>query len=143
MKRRETGPRWRRALAACRTVGAPLARAGAWSPTGVLAWKSGGCSHLHPLALQLEYSCPQGADPTEESLPMLRRRDSQARQVPAKKGWSEGAGSTPPPTLQPLCWTGEGPEPGQALHIGRGSGFLRLTGQSWWPQPPGSRSQLQ
>lgn len=129
--------------ARCHTVGGTACQGRVWSPPGVLACKSGGCSHLHPPALQLEYSCLQGADPTAESLPMLRRRDSQAHQVPVKKGWSDRAGSTPPSALSPCVWTGEGPEPGQALHIGRGSGFLRLTGQSWQPQPPGSRSQLQ
>lgn len=42
-------------------------RAGVWPPPGILAWMNGR-SHLHALALQLEYSCPQGADSTEKGL---------------------------------------------------------------------------
>lgn len=71
-----TSARW---SAACQ--GAVKAGSAAhWGP----GLKSGGCSHLHPPALQLEDSCPQGADPTEEGLPMFRRRDAQAHQVSAK-----------------------------------------------------------
>lgn len=50
----------------------------------VMAWKESG-SHLHPLALQLEHACPQGADPAEEGLSMFRRRDAQAHQVPERR----------------------------------------------------------
>lgn len=70
-------------------------------PTGVPAWKGGGCSHLHAPALQLEHSCPQGADPAEEGLPVFRRRDAQAHQVPAKNNGSDPAAQAPP-----SVWTG-------------------------------------
>lgn len=106
----------------------------------------GGCSHLYSPALQMEYSCPQGADPTEEGLPMFHRRDSQAHQVPAKKGWSEQP-AHPHLLLSLPCLDREGPRirTGWASHMGSGRapGLLRLTGQSWRPQPPGSRSRLQ
>lgn len=57
-----------------RTGGVQLARvhvrAGVWPPPGILAWMNSR-SHLHALALQLEYSCLQGADPTEKGLPVF------------------------------------------------------------------------
>lgn len=91
-----------RSLPGCCQGGGP-------QPTGVAAWKSGGCSHLHPLALQLEHSCPQGADPTEEGLPMFRRRDAQAHQVSAKNNGSDPAAQAPS-----LCLDREQPGSGPA-----------------------------
>lgn len=110
-----------------------------WGP----GLKSGGCSHLHPPALQLEHSCPQGADPTEEGLPMFRRRDAQAHQVSAKKNeeeWVRPSRSSPS-----LCLDRDHPESGPTgppIEAGQGPGFPPLTAQSWRPRPPGSHSQL-
>lgn len=78
---------------------------------GVLAPEGRRSSHLHPLALQLEHTCPQGADPAEEGLSMFCRRDAQVYQVPERR-----AGQTPlAPTLfcsPSLRWDREGPRTG-------------------------------
>lgn len=79
---------------------------------GVLAARTH-CSHLHPLALQLEHPCPQGADPTEEGLSMFRRRDAQVQQVPERRAAQTQLAETPLCSLPPTARTGKDSQAGR------------------------------
>lgn len=70
-----SGPKWRKRVLPPtlleHSLPRSLGRAGGLDPHQSPALKNGVHSHLHPLALQLEHSCLQGADPAEEGLSMF------------------------------------------------------------------------
>lgn len=146
----ETGGNWphvKEENAHVHKSGEQLARAGVCSLPGVLAWKSWGAAHTWT-----RWPCRWSTRALRALIPLRRASRCSTEEIPRlirslQRRAGQSSQLTPTSCSPSPRLDREGPRSrtGWASHMGSGRapGLLRLTGQSWRPRPPGSRSRLQ